>query len=94
MLSLIILGGCVKAKPITGPDGTQVYSITCNGALNTMADCIEKAGEMCGSRGYHVIDADKEYTSTNSLYYTANPNQPYVYMPSNRFKRNLLIQCK
>ena len=94
MLILPILSGCVWVKPITGPDGTQVYSIECNGAIYSMADCFEKAGEMCGSSGYHVINAGQDYTSTNLLYYTANPYQPYVNMPVNRFDRSLLIQCK
>ena len=94
MLILTTLCGCVRSKPITGPDGTQVYSIECNGIQNTIADCLEKAGEVCGARGYSVLGADKEFSSTATAFYTGNPNNPLAYVPTNRFNRNLLIQCK
>lgn len=36
-------------------DGTQGYRITCGGAISSKSDCYEKAGYICGSKGYTVV---------------------------------------
>jgi hypothetical protein len=51
-----LVAGCVSVKPVHLADGSTGHSISCNGALQNIGACIEKAGEICGSSGYSVVD--------------------------------------
>jgi hypothetical protein len=53
MLLLILSGCAVQPKPFTGPDGRQAYAMRCGSHLDR---CYEKAGQLCPSGGYDVID--------------------------------------
>jgi len=55
-VSALLLAGCVSVKPVHLADGSEGHSISCNGALQNMGACIEKAGDICGSAGYSVVD--------------------------------------
>lgn len=52
-----------------------------------MADCIGKAGEICGSRGDVVLGVSAE---SPSAVISSGTN----YYPMKTFHRNLFIQCK
>ena len=80
LLALSILCGCARATPITGPDGQSAYHINCSGIQNSLADCYVKAGEICGGRGYYVLDRQEDYS-------------PSVY-GGTKTMRSLFIQCK
>ena len=56
VLAAISLSGCVASvKPVYGPDGAQAHAITCSAGWGLdWSDCFEKAGEICGARGYKV----------------------------------------
>jgi hypothetical protein len=54
--SALVLAGCVSVRPTYLADGSQGHAISCNGARLNMGDCIEKAGEICGSSGYTIVD--------------------------------------
>lgn len=56
MVVLALLTGCTTAKPIYTADGKQGHSIICSGTANSWAGCYEKAGELCGEKGYTVQD--------------------------------------
>ena len=82
------LSGCgARAKPIIGPDGREAYHVTCGGIQNSMTDCIEKAGEICGSRGYNILWSNAESPSG-----IAFDGRNYHQMQA--FHRRLIIQCK
>jgi hypothetical protein len=37
------------------PDGRRGYVVTCEGYLNDFANCLVKAGRVCGNRGYETL---------------------------------------
>lgn len=53
VLIALALGGCVTAKPIQLPDGTQGYVID---ECDSLAKCYRKAAETCGGK-YELIDS-------------------------------------
>ena len=59
MLLAAMLTGCTSAKPIVLPNGSTGQMIECDGTANSMASCIEKAGEIC-PKGYTVQDSDEQ----------------------------------
>jgi hypothetical protein len=60
LLLLPILAGCVSVKKIYDSRGRQRYLIKCNGTADSWAKCYEKAGDICGSRGYRVLEKTEE----------------------------------
>jgi len=51
---VIPLGACATSKAVYGPDGSKQHSITCG--WGTQNACYEKAGELCGTQGYKVVE--------------------------------------
>lgn len=49
-----ILSGCASSLPITSPSGKKGHAIDCS--FSSIGDCYEKAGQMCGDKGYKIID--------------------------------------
>jgi hypothetical protein len=64
LLGFIFLAGCTTAKVTRGPDGREAHSINCSGTANSWNACYEKAGELCGARGYDVVDKTGDTGST------------------------------
>jgi hypothetical protein len=45
---------------VYGPDGREAHAISCDGTVLTWASCTDKAGQICGAKGYDVIDKGEE----------------------------------
>ncbi|MFK8067154.1 MAG: hypothetical protein AB8D52_02820 [Gammaproteobacteria bacterium] len=58
LLTTVTMTGCAITTPITSPNGKSGYAINCTAV--TIAHCYQKAGEMCGVRGYSIIDQKNE----------------------------------
>ena len=54
LLMTEIISGCSISTPISSPNGKIGYAINCTAV--TIADCYQKAGEMCGGKGYTILD--------------------------------------
>lgn len=52
------LAGCAIAKETYLPDGTKGHSISCDGSAVGINVCFEKAGDLCGSRGYDLLSRE------------------------------------
>jgi hypothetical protein len=50
-----LLGACASATPVYGPDGKPYARIECNGAIQTLNACYEKALQICPN-GYVLAD--------------------------------------
>ena len=55
LATVIALSGCASASKTYGPDGKEAYSLNCSGWARTWGMCYEKAGDLCGTKGYEVI---------------------------------------
>jgi len=50
------LAACgTPSEPVNLDTGEAGYRITCGGAIATTSSCYEKAGAICGNRGYIVV---------------------------------------
>lgn len=58
LISLILLASCASSKQTYLPDGSVGHSISCDGSAVGMNVCYEKAGELCGSRGYKLVNKE------------------------------------
>lgn len=52
----VALGGCATSRTITGADGKPLHKISCDGSALSIEACYEKAGELCGSAGYEIVN--------------------------------------
>lgn len=48
ILSALALASCVSVEPYKTPDGRTAYLIECNGAIQSIAACMNRAAELCG----------------------------------------------
>lgn len=53
-----LLYSCAVSKETYLPDGSLGYSISCDGAAVGINVCFEKAGEVCGARGYDLLNRE------------------------------------
>lgn len=53
-----LLVGCARSTELYTQDGRVGYQIDCSGSAMTWGACYQKAGELCGARGYQVIGVD------------------------------------
>jgi hypothetical protein len=81
--TIVSIAGCTTDSQTYGPDGRVSHSITCKGALLSMASCFDQAGKICGAAGYDVIGSANEtgFVATNSFAGSTN-------------NRSLLVSCK
>ena len=87
LAAVIVLGGCASAAKTYGPDGKEAYSLNCSGLARTWGMCYEKAGDLCGSRGYEVIGQGSDRGAI------ASANQTGGFAAST-ISRSLLVKCK
>lgn len=73
LILAVILGlfGCAISSPVHLADGSEGYKISCNGSASSFGVCLEKAGEICGTRGYTLFDKD----GSSASFGTANVSQ-------------------
>lgn len=96
---VVSLQGCATSSEVFLADGSKGYNINCGGAVMNYSDCLEKAGEICGERGYLVVNQQGEVvpfsTATGSV--TANGQSAsggYYAQSGAIVTRNLFIKCK
>jgi hypothetical protein len=61
-LTLIALActACTSRHATYAPDGRRSYVITCDGFLNSYANCLVKAGRACKSLGYDILKGSED----------------------------------
>ena len=80
----LLLAGCVTTKEVYGPNGELATLINCSD-LGWEA-CYEKASELCGTRGYDLIDRASKTSGG-----TVIANTGIVAVSSEAV---MMIQCK
>lgn len=83
----LCLSGCATASKTYTSDGNEGYNITCSGSALNWGMCYEKAGELCGTKGYEVLEKSGDQGAMLS------GNQFGLYGGS-VINRNMIIKCK
>ena len=84
----LVLAGCASSSKTYGPDGREAYTLNCSGLARSWTMCAEKAGEICGTRGYDVVGAAGGSTGGMA---TVSRSGGFA---GSGFERSMLIQCK
>ena len=64
----LLLVGCGAAVNKTYlQNGEEGYAIDCSSTTSAAVECYEKAGNVCGSKGYEVINPDDTRLSSRAL---------------------------
>jgi hypothetical protein len=87
LIAIQLCGCAVGVKPVYGPDGQQAHAITCSALGRDWSDCFEKAGQICGARGYKVWNQ-----ATSQSGFISGTEDSIVASSSEA--RTLLIGCK
>ena len=83
----ILVSGCASSEPTYTASGQKGHSIDCSGELGTWGECYEEAGELCGARGYRVLEKMTDKGSS------VIANKDGLFGDSTN-TRSLIIQCK
>ncbi len=86
LISVSLISGCASSTKTYGPSGEQAYSLNCSGTVRNWGMCFEKAGEICKSRGYKIINA----TTDSGTIVSATQGQ--LFATTTR-ARTMLISC-
>jgi hypothetical protein len=97
LLLACCLSACTFSRPMTLPDGSRGQMITCHGSLNSMSNCMVKAGEICPG-GYDVLNGDQEsqpfMASTGGFSATRNyASGSYGTYGGTIAHRSLMVRC-
>jgi hypothetical protein len=82
-----VLIGCASARPTYTSEGKAGHSLNCSGTARNWGMCYEKAGEICGTKGYVVLEKSGEQGAMA----TATQQGGFA---SSTFSRSMVIQCK
>ena len=83
----LALSGCASSAKTYTADGKDGHVLNCSGAARTWGMCFEKAGEICGTRGYVV----EQQTGDKNSIFTASS----TFASGGAFNtRSMMIRCK
>lgn len=102
LISLILgLGGCAISKDMYLPDGSKGHNISCDGSANSIANCFQKAGEICGAKGYVLLNREGEGIpfgygtgSANANANAVSAQGAYVSQVGMFVNRSIFVKCK
>ena len=83
LLASLLCACATSTENNTVVDGIRVNSIDCSGQYETWGRCYQIAGELCGTKGYKILQKDED----QAVAVTGSSNSPG---PS----RSMIIQCK
>jgi len=55
-----VLSGCATSRETYTADGRSGYSLNCSGSMLNWGMCEEKAGDLCGDKGYDILSRNGE----------------------------------
>lgn len=89
------LAGCSTSRDVRLADGWMTHVISCGGPLLNMGHCQEKAGDVCGGRGYRVLNhTGGELPGTANAIPTGGlPDMPESLSLDEYQARKLFIKC-
>lgn len=86
-LLCLLLASCASVSKTYTASGEQAYSLNCSGTARGWDKCFKAAGDLCGSRGYTILDRSSEDTMHAQF-------NSYGFSASKSNERSMLITCK
>ena len=87
VFAALILSGCATSSQTYTPDGRIGYSLNCSGLALNWGMCLEKAGNICGTKGYEIISASGDRGAI------VNINDTNAF-GGTTINRSMLVACK
>ena len=87
LVCVVGLSACATSSQVYTADGKRGYYINCSGSALNWGMCYEKAGDICGTKGYEVLEKNGDQGTTVS------GNLFGVYGGS-VINRSMIIKCK
>jgi hypothetical protein len=87
LTTVLALSACATSKQTYMPDGRSGYTIDCSGQALSWGGCFQKAGELCGSKGYDTLAQAGDEGSTMAA------NQYGLYGGA-VITRSMVVACK
>jgi hypothetical protein len=91
ILVSLFVSGCAMSKKTYLPDGSEGYSISCDGSAVGINVCFEKAGQICGSKGYDLINREGQIVPFGVG--SADNQRAFITYGSFNTK-SIMIRCK
>lgn len=87
LLLAVCLTGCATASKTFTADGKEGYNINCSGSALNWGMCYEKAGELCGAKGYEVLEKNGDRGTMVTF-------GQYGLMGGSVINRSMIVKCK
>jgi hypothetical protein len=84
---VILIVGCAGSRTTYGPDGSEMHSINCSGWARNWGMCLKRAGELCGPRGYTIVNRSGDNPGTLVT------GSPYGMSAAPVISRTMLVKC-
>jgi hypothetical protein len=88
---LILVGACATTHESYAPDGRKAYALNCSGKARGWDKCFAAAGNICGAKGYDVLDRNSEDSSGGAV---GGGNGTFGGGWGKTNERSMLIACK
>ena len=82
-----LLAGCATSSKTYTADGRVGHSINCSGTARNWGMCEQKAGELCGTRGYSILSR----AGDSGFIATMGSGNAFA---GSTISRSMLISCK
>lgn len=86
-LVALALTGCASSTQIYTPSGEQGQALNCSGLARSWNDCLSRAGDLCGAKGYAVVERNGELVATAAATSTGA-------LGAQSTTRTMLVVCK
>jgi|ERR1017187_2817522 hypothetical protein len=83
--------GCATSRQSFAPDGRQAYTLNCSGLARGWDKCFSAAGNICGARGYDVLDRSDESASMATV---GGNRSSFGGSSVKTNERSMLVACK
>jgi hypothetical protein len=82
-----LLFGCASASKTYDAQGKEAHVLNCSGTARNWGMCYESAGEICGSKGYDVVEksGDQGFVAGGST---------QGFFAGSTISRTMTIRCK
>lgn len=83
----LLLTSCATVSKTYTASGEEAYSLNCSGTARGWDKCLKAAGDLCGVKGYKILDRSSEDTA--SAQFTS-----HGFFASKSNERSMLIACE